>query len=74
MFLKEFAEIIYSLKFKEKPNYKQLIWLLKKNLLDCGIVPRNQFDWVVKIREGQFQRIRDSQIKYQSNKNKQERK
>ena len=39
MYLKEFCQKIYALKFDEKPDYNKLRWLLRKNLLDTEIVP-----------------------------------
>jgi len=73
LFLKDFSNYIYTLKFEEKPNYSFLRWLLIKNLLAREIVPRNQFDWVKKIREGQYQRIKDMTINFNGNQDKKQR-
>jgi len=40
-----FADKIFALGYKEKPNYDELRFLLKKNLLDQNIVPNKYFDW-----------------------------
>ena len=40
-----FAKEIFSIGFKEKPNYSKLRFLLEKNLLDKNMVPNNIYDW-----------------------------
>lgn len=40
-----FAEAIYALEFKEKPDYAKLKFLLTKELLNVGMIPNKQFDW-----------------------------
>lgn len=40
-----FADAIYALEFKEKPNYAKLRFLLTKELLNVGMTPNKQFDW-----------------------------
>jgi|APSaa5957512535_1039671.scaffolds.fasta_scaffold96554_1 hypothetical protein len=39
MFLKDFCQNIFDLKFDEKPNYNLLRWYLQKNILDRGMAP-----------------------------------
>ena len=41
-----FATYIFSLEFKEKPNYNKLRFLLEKNLMERNMVPSNDFDWL----------------------------
>ena len=43
--LYDFAQEIYSLEFKEKPDYAKLRFLLTKVLLDQDLAPSNKFDW-----------------------------
>jgi hypothetical protein len=40
-----FADAIYALEFKEKPDYAKLRFLLTKELLNVGMTPNKQFDW-----------------------------
>lgn len=40
-----FAEEIFSIEFKEKPNYSKLRFLLERNLLESNEVPNKVYDW-----------------------------
>ena len=62
LYLKDFCQKIYDLKFKEKPDYDYLRWLLKKNLLDIDVAPNKQFDWIQKLEEGKFSHMNDLYI------------
>jgi len=41
MYLVDFTEKVYALKFEEKPDYNVLRWCLKKNLLDKNYAPNS---------------------------------
>ena len=45
-FLIELAKEIDKLKYKEKPNYNNLVFLLEKSLLDLNIAPAKQYNWI----------------------------
>jgi len=46
LYLIDFAEKVFTLKFEEEPDYNVLRWCLKKNILEKNNVPKNQFDWI----------------------------
>ena len=46
-----FAPIItelYALRFKERPDYKKMVYMFKKILLDMNFLPTTVFDWSLK--------------------------
>lgn len=55
----EFAELIYDLRFDEKPEYGKLRFILEKNLMDVDLYPSRVFDWTIKIKNGDFNSIND---------------
>jgi hypothetical protein len=62
MYLVDFTEKIYDLKFEEEPDYNALRWCLKKNILDKDHAPNRQFDWISKLEQGKFKQMKDLKI------------
>ena len=50
MNLLEFAEEVYSYKYKDKPDYAKLRFLLKKEILKLDKCPNDVFDWNKEIK------------------------
>ena len=62
LYLLEFAENVYKLEFEDKPDYAGLRWLLTKNLLEKSECPKGQFDWIEKMKNGSFDKMKDLMI------------
>ena len=41
----DFANEVYGIGFKEKPNYGKLRFLLTKEMLNVDLMPSLKFDW-----------------------------
>ena len=63
MYLVDFSENIYNLKFEEKPDYSLLRFYLAKNLMDQDLFPDNDFDWIKKLKEGKFNKFKDQNLR-----------
>ena len=46
-----FAELVFSYRFEDEPDYSQLKWLLERVLLNQNIAPSNKFDWIKSSKE-----------------------
>lgn len=44
--LLEFVQEIYSIHFKDEPNYEKLKFILRRAILEAGDIPNNQYDWI----------------------------
>lgn len=63
MYLVDFSENIYNLKFEEKPDYSLLRFYLAKNLMDQDLFPDNDFDWIKKLKVGKFNKFKDQNLR-----------
>lgn len=43
--MQDFADEVFSIDFKERPNYGKLRFLLERNLLNLNIIPDKNYDW-----------------------------
>jgi len=47
----DFAKEVYMIRFKERPNYDKMKFLLIKEMLKIDMIPSNIFDWNNRKRE-----------------------
>ena len=47
--LRPFCEKVFSLEYDQEPDYNELRFLLTKGLLNAGMVPTLEYDWMERV-------------------------